>query len=670
MNPPSLRYFSLLSVFLCSASEPWAMDKEVTESLEQELLFLASERVTVITASRIEEPQDRTIATTTVITREQIRQQGARTLLDVFAWVPGLGVTQNTLGIRQIEVRGITSFFSGKVLMLLNGHPLDHNLLLAGNTAVYGDLPIDSIQRVEVVRGAESALYGANAFVGVVNVITQTEADLNGFRLSTGWGSFNTRQQSLSYGRRYDNNTRVVLHFNRADTDGIQALIAEDSLSQKGLSSLAPGRTHLSEQRTDMEWNLGYEGFTLDGRYINKRMGTFTGANLTLSDQSYQDYDDYFIRLSHQWHPAERLNIKTQLYRDFFSPDYLFQITPEFFEQSTLKNARLGGEIEASWQFLPAHTLMAGFSRISEDQYALSRQVGSHPDYLRAVAPSSLPLSRQRYGLYLQEVWDFSPTLKWVAGGRLDDYSDFGSSFNPRLGFNWAFAPGYSARFSYGTAFRAPVFGELYLLNNPLMAGNPGLSPEQAETFEAGVMGRPMPNLQMQITGYLSHLDQMIRLLPYPATNFRYVNSGSLRYAGLELEGRYTLSGLGEGSYLAVHHAWQNPTEQGRLLADVPEHRAHLFFNWAFDPHWSVFSHLWLKGMTTRTAGDNRPSVPGYGVLDLSLNGHNQPWNGVDVSFSVYNLLDQPYADPAPPGIPQDYPASGRTAFGRVSVSF
>ncbi len=664
-----LRHLFCLSALLYS-SVSIALPGTDMDELTQELRFLAAERDTVVTPSRIPEPLDRSIATTTVITRNQIRQMGARTLLDVLAWVPGLGVTQNTLGIRQIEVRGITNFFSGKLLMLLNGHPLDHNLLLAGNTAVYGDIPVGSIERVEVVRGAESALYGANAFTAVVNIITRSETELDGFELSTGWGSFNTRQQRVSFGRRYANGSRVALHFNRADTDGIAAHIPADSLSQQGLPSLAPGRTDLDEQRTDMEWKLGYGGFDLDGRFIHKRMGTFTGANLTLSDSSFQDYDDYFIRLSHRWQATNDLEIKTQAYRDFFSPVYSFEIGPQLREQSSLKNARLGGEIQATWHWRPTHTLMAGLSVVTESQYALDRRVGTDPERLLPITPSTLPMNRHRYGVYLQDVWDITRTVRLATGGRLDDYSDFGSSFNPRLGINWEFRPGYTARFSYGTAFRAPVFGELYIVNNPLMAGNPNLSPEQAETFEAGLMARLTPSLDIQATAYHSRIARMIRLTPDPLTRFRYLNTGSLYHEGLELEGRYQLDELGDGSFLSARHAWQHPVERGRMLADVPAHRAHLFFNWALNQNWSIFSHLLLKGATLREPGDGRRSVPGYGVLDISLNAHDLPYNGLGVSFTVFNLLDQSAVDPAPPGIPGDYPIAGRSFFGQVSINF
>jgi len=89
------------------------------------------------------------------------------------------------------------------------------------------------------------------------------------------------------------------LHFNFTDTNGINSPIPADSSSVQGLNSAAPGKSQLTEGRYDLEWQLGYQDFKLDGRYINKKAGTFFGTAAVLSDdRTQQDYNDYFLRLS------------------------------------------------------------------------------------------------------------------------------------------------------------------------------------------------------------------------------------------------------------------------------------------------------------------------------------------------------------------------------------
>ncbi|MGZ5621915.1 MAG: TonB-dependent receptor plug domain-containing protein, partial [Methylobacter sp.] len=195
VNTPLIGALILNSVAFADAAAP-------NDDLEKELAYLAAERQVVVTASKMEEPVDKTIATTTVITQDDIAHIGARNLLDVLRLVPGIGITQTQFGWREIEVRGIKTLASEKVQIMLNGHPLDHNLQNAGSTWVYDDLPVDTIKRVEVVRGPGSALYGANAFLAVINIITQNAKDLSGLHTSAGWGSFDTQQYRASWGKQ------------------------------------------------------------------------------------------------------------------------------------------------------------------------------------------------------------------------------------------------------------------------------------------------------------------------------------------------------------------------------------------------------------------------------------------------------------------------------------
>jgi outer membrane cobalamin receptor len=657
-----------LSPYLGAYAESAVPDYD--RDLESELKFLAAERQTVVTASKLEERVEKTIATTTVITQDEIRRIGARNLFDALRLVPGIGVTQTALGIREIEVRGVKTFFSEKVLFLLNGHPLDHNLNNAGSTWVYDDLPVDTIQRIEVVRGPGSALYGANAFLAVINIITQDAKDVDGVQTSAGWGSFDTQQYRASWGKQFDNTAEAAIHFNFTDTNGIGTSVPEDSLSIQGKDSLAPGLSQLTERRYDLEWKLGYQGFKLDGRYINKRMGAFVGANFALSDRTDQDYENYFIRLSRTWVIQDDFRIDANIYHDFFSFNNLLQLEPSVFARPALKAARTGGELQGTYRIAANNTLIAGFSYAEEEQYDATHEGGSSPKSLQPIMPFTEAVGRRRWGVYAQDVWDAFDTLRITLGARYDDYSDFGGTFNPRLGLNWEFIDNYSLKFSYGTAYRAPAFGELSLINNQLLAGNSSLEPEEAETFETGIIAHPVSRLTAQAVYYHSRISKIIGLVPTSQSLARYENNGAIISEGVELEGRYDLGEEFQGSYVAANYVYQNPTQNDRRLPNVPHNRANVMLNWAFDSHWSGLAHVLVKSSTARAAGDARNDVPGYAVLNLSLLNRNLLWKGVDVSFTMYNVLDKKYFDPAPPVVPGDYQQAGRAYFGHVSLKF
>lgn len=664
---PALLGLALPGLDAAAGSDPDA-------ELENELKFLAAERQTVVTASKIVERVEKTIATTTVVTQEDIRRMGARNLLDVLRTVPGIGVTQSALGLREIEVRGIKSQFSEKVLLLLNGHPLDQNLHVGGATYTYDDLPVDTLKRIEIVRGPGSALYGANAFLAVINLITLQAKDLDGVQSSAGWGSFGTQQYRLSAGKGFENGAEAAVHFNFTDTDGIGAPITADSLSVQGKSSLAPGPSQLTEQRNDLEWQLGYGGFKLDGRFINKRMGAFVGVQYALSDRTLRNYDNYFLRLSRAWTVGDALTITGQAYYDQLDLNNLLQPTPSQFSQAALTDSRTGGEVQATYRVSARNTAIGGLSYARESQYdVFQSQVGSDPGLLVPGLPFSKEPNRDHWGIYGQDVWDPFDSLRLTLGARYDQYSHFGGTFNPRLGFNWEFVQNYSLKFSYGTAFRAPAFGELSLINNPVWRGNPDLKPEQIETFETGLVAHPLPGLSTQAVYYHSHIGQIIGLVPIGGSISQYENNGSILSEGVEWEARYDSNeNFFPGSYLLANYVYQNPLSQNRSLADVPHNRANLMLNWAFTGHWSGFAQVLVKSQTGRSLLETYKlqDVPGYAMTNMGLATHNLPWKGVDVGFTVYNLLDKTYYDPSPVQMPIDFPAAGRAYFGHISLKF
>jgi len=665
--------YTLLVGALVLNSSAFADSAASNDDLEKELAYLAAERQVVVTASKMEEHVDKTVATTTVITQDDIAHIGARNLLDVLRLVPGIGITQSQLGIREIEVRGVKTLASEKVQVMLNGHPLDHNLQNAGSTWVYDDLPVDTIKRVEVVRGPGSALYGANAFLAVINIITQNAKDLNGLHTSAGWGSFDTQQYRASWGKQFKNSAEAALHFNFTDTNGIKSPISVDSLSVQGLSSAAPGKSQLTEGRYDLEWQLGYQDFKLDGRYINKRTGSFFGAASILSDaRTQQDYNDYFLRLSRTWKIQNNFTVDTQVFHDYYSADNIWQIAPSQFFRTGFQDTRTGGEIQANYHISDTQTIISGFSYAKEQQGNLIDESGPDPTHLITALSSSEERTRRRWGVYIEDVWDPLKNVRMTLGARYDRYSDFGGTFNPRLGFNWEFVKNYSLKFSYGTAYRAPAFGELGLVNNPVVLGNPMLKPEEVKTFEAGIIAHPVKGLTTQATYYHSAINQLISQVPGQTTAFRYDNNGSVVAEGVELETRYDFDGNLKGSYVSANYVLQHSVQLNQQLADVPRHRTNLTALWAFDNTWSSFAHVLIKGSTLRNPGDTRNNVPGYALLDVGLLGKNMLGKKVDISFNVYNLFDKRYYDPAPTSLNfiGDYQMAGRAFFGHISLKF
>ena len=620
----------------------------------------------VTTASKIKEKVSKSVATTTVIDQKQIKEMGARNLLDVLKIVPGFGITQSIYGVRQIEVRGIRTDFSEKVLFMLNGHPLDNMLLSATGVFNFDDLPITTIKRVEILRGSSSALYGANAFMAVINIITQGAEDLDGFHASVAGGSFDTQQYQLSWGEKFNNGFEAALHFNYADTNGYDSPLYTDS------SQTTLGTSNLPERRVDFEWQLAYEDFEFEGRYIDKKQGTFFGITSILSDdKAEQNYTNYFLKLSHQWETSDSFTIDTQIFYDSFESVQTWNVAPNTYTFPVFQNTRLGGEIQATYTLNDTQTLIAGFSYATDSQDGIDERIGADFSSSVPIPSSTAEYKRNHWGVYIQDVWDPFENLRLTLGLRYDQYSDFGGTLNPRVGFNWEFSEGYSLKFSYGTAYRAPSFGELTFKDNPVLVGNSTLSPELVETFEVGIIAQPIKGLTTQVIYYYTDVDKIIAPTG-TSLPLAYENTGNIITQGVETEIRYNLTGNLSGSYFLANGVWQNTIQSDRKVADVPSFRINLMANWAIDETWSSFAHVLIKDSTPRNLGDVRADVPGYAIVNMGILGKGLFNDKVDIGFNIHNLFDKKYYDPAPQNLDftGDFQAPGITFFGHIDVHF
>ena len=671
--------------------------------LESEFRFLDAERDTVMTASRTEEKTSESIASSTILTQKDIERMGARTLSDALRIVPGLGVTQTGQGVTSYDIRGVRTTASEKVLMLLNGHPLDQDLANPGSTWTYDDMPVDTIKRIEVVRGSSSALYGANAMMAVINIITQTPEDTDGVESSLGVGNYNTEQVRLSAGKKFEKGV-AGFHFNFRNTDGSPITINEDNLSIWNDPSLAPATRGEGTKRYDLEWNTSYLGFKLDGRFIDKTVNPLLDGYGVVDHYNNTHYSNYFLRLSRDFELNNDLSLSTQVFYDAFNQQVnAYQppnpLLPNPNLNSGSNNTRAGTELTANYRLFNNNTLIGGFNFASEF-YSNPYNNQTSSDGSIVTGPR---LSRTRVGVYLQDLWEVTKHLHLSVGGRFDKYSDFAAVYNPRVGFNWEFVDDYSVKFSYGTAYRAPTPGEMDSETSSKVLGNPYLQPETSKTLEVGLVGKPINNLRLEATYFRTMISDMIGIAGASVSSgtesYRpkvMVNQGDLFTQGVELEGRYDFHGDYHGSYVLVNYvnqnaflsnapllifANQNNPDQTRsfdlngLSPFVPRNRVNVIGNWQVNRYWNSWLNLLFNGTVNRTstvsAGLPLASIPSYELVNLSIRNHEQIAKGVDVSLTIYNLLNAITTDPATSqSYPGDFTNSGRSFFGHVNYRF
>ncbi len=683
--------------------DPFDELRELERNLEQELEWLQAESY-VITASKVPEDIKKSAASISVVTDREIRRMGARELKDVLRSLPGFSFQNERHGSYDLEIRGVLRDADQNVLFLLNNNSLNTNYW-GGIGPSYLPLTLENIKRIEVVRGPGSALYGANAFSAVVNIITKEPEELEGFELTAKGGSYATQQYNLLLGKSYGE-LGIGLNANYFDSDTFRGYIEQDvqtELDQRlgSQASLAPGDTNGSDRKYDLSVILQYKNFRFDGVYAKRDRVPSIGIAPILNIGSETPSTDYAMNLTYVKDLNKGLTLQGRAYHNYTYMDYYYQIYPEnavlptptgpqiwpegMIGAPSNKNTRTGAELQATYAFNEANTIVAGATYEYMNQYDVKALSNYFATPVKDVAIPREDVSEvshiQNYNrevdrtfaaLFLEDLWDLRKDLRLTLGARYDNYSDFGDSFNPRAGLVWEFLAGYDLKLLYGRAFRAPSFYELYNENNPAFVGNPDLRPETVDTYELSAGAQITPTLDIRLTAFRNLIHDSIELATYETQDV-FENQGDIRTQGIEAEFTYE---FGKGNHLAANYTYQDAQnlEADEALYKVPEHKGNLMANLRVSKYINLYGEYYFQEGFSRQKDDPRnDDNPGFGVCNATLIVRKflpQP-DTLEVRASVYNLLDEGYTVPTDKdGLPVDYPMPGRHFLVELQYTF
>ena len=649
----------------------------------------------VITASRVLEDIKKTSSSVTVITDRQIRQMGARHLADVLQTVPGVNYFYYFVGNHSLYASGLPSQYSHRMLLMVNSHPLNENH--TGGVTMHDTLTLDNVKRIEVIRGPGSALYGANAFAGVINVITKEAEDIDGWEVTTRGGSYDTQQYNLLYGKTF-NDVEIAFNYNYFNTHGFNGHVNKDYQSARDRlfltnASLAPGRMRGDDDKYDIALTIKYKGLKLDGRYVERDWNLPVGWYGALSKNSYFSLKNCYLNLSYERTLFEGLDLFAKVYRNYDSLNHRFQHYPEGSAQITpfglvimpkgmismpsARNNRTGFEIQTTWKMNDSNTVVAGITYEEMKQY----DVGTKRNYIETSIPFVIlplfavrnitdiqnfgnPAKRNFKAFFIEDIWDITDNLRLTVGVRYDDYSDFGDSVNPRAGLTWEFVKGYDLKLLYGTAFRAPSFSELYNRGT----GDPNLDPEEVETYRVSLGAEITPSLSSRVTWFRNSVKDHISIMMKPGPKFfRNVNFDKKKSEGLEVEMKYD---FGRGTYLAVNYTYIILKEM--FLWVTPKHRGNVMANIRLSRYLNFYAACHFEDGWRRDSGDKRDDMSGYGIVNVTLIAKKflKGYEGLELRGSVYNLFNKDYTSPAKTQLPNDTPRPGRNFMVEVKYKF
>jgi iron complex outermembrane receptor protein len=631
--------------------------------------------IRIITASKVPEPRSKSTSNVYVLTASELKRLGVRTYHEALQMIPGFSVYLNTFGERVITLRGVYVADSPGVLILLNGHVLNGAREGTAVGQFLDEIPIEIIERIEVIRGPGSALYGANAFLGVINIITKKADDMGGLelRLNTEFESGNDIGQTynLQYGKRFENDMGLSLNVNWLNHDGPELWASPDYFGRSGHAST--GR-----EQFDLQATLELGEFELHSRYFHRSADAFFGVLNVLEEGSDLDTDGMHVEAEWTHSLNANLELKARAYLDHIIFDNYYVGFPPgtapagspfvawngtgLLGNPSIDETHFGGELQFTYEGRDSHILVGGIAYRYESQHDAQNYANRNPLPLPEVVNVSDVFNwiknahRSIYSVYVQDIWDLHDALRLTTGVRFDEFSDFGSTVNPRIGLSWRISDRFDTKLSYGKAFRAPSFNAQFLRSNPVSKSNPDLNAEEVQTFEASLAYKHGNRFLGSLTYYHTEIDDLIQVVP--GINM-YENAGKVDIDGLELELRLMFN---RGGYLRGYYTVNSSSiDSGDNSANVPASTTGYELNLPIGEklNWNV--NAYWQSETEREMGDARDNVNDYGVLNTTLLVQNF-WKGLELRFSVLNVLDNDYVYPAPRNTyVNDYPAPGRS---------
>ncbi len=609
--------------------------------------------VEIVTASKFGQRQSQTASAVTVIDKQQIKQFGHRTLGDVLRTVPGFFITNN----RIYENTGFRGFdqaddYNGRMLIMIDGIRTNETIYDSGLTGNELPIDIDLIERIEVVRGPGSSMYGSNAFFAVINLITRNGEDFTGGEVAGSWSSFDTYKGRFSYGRKQDN--------------GLEYLISGSGLTSEGPTLAFPEQANVNQPsgltKTNPEKGqqvfakVRWGDFSFEGGYGRRKRHYGTGAHGTNfdDDRTFSQDNEAFFNLQYDTDLSPKLALTTRA----FYGDYVYNSNYQYGDVPNITQAHAwwtGFESRLLSTHFDDHKLIAGLE-VQENWQQKQLNFDTNPYYLY----SDDNLDSYRIGVYLQDDFSITDQLMLSLGARLDDYSLVNKLlFSPRLGLVYQPLPDTRLRLQYGKAFRAPnisqQFGESAETETTYgFRANPTLQPELIETYELGLEQTLAKYWLIKATGYFMELEKRLAYENYDDTTFQYANGDKQIGYGGEFElSRQWENGLALRTAYSLQYA---ENQDGGSLNYVPRHLYQLNL---MAP---LFSSQWLGGLEMQALSGRQTDadrLPSYTRMNLSL--LYQPVKSLDLSATLYDVFDNYRYDPADEESLRRTPQEGRT---------
>lgn len=428
-------------------------------------------------------------ASVTVITADDIQKYGYRTLADVLETLRGFYVIYDR-NYTYVGVRGFLQpqDYNARVLFLVDGHRINDNIFDGAYVGTEFPVDIDLIDRIEIIRGPNSSIYGTGAFAAVINVITKRGRDLNALETSASAGSWNSYKGRITYGERFDS--------------GVETLASGSFYNSLGHNRLffpefdSPATNHGIAQHADADQSYNVFGDVLYGDFDfhvvqgsrTKHIPTASFATVfddprtrTTDSRGYVDLQYHHTFGS--WETLARLSYDWYSYNGVYIYDYAGAGVPPYTQNYDAASGTWWDfQGDASRTFFEKHKVTMGMEfRQDLRQQQVNYDIGPYKPYFDSHRSSWLS------AVYFQDEYSLGKGFYLVAGLRSDWYERFAATLSPRVGLLYKPEPNTDIRLNCSWAFRAPNDYESFYAGNNTNMANPALKPEKVRSWDIDV---------------------------------------------------------------------------------------------------------------------------------------------------------------------------------------
>ncbi len=526
--------------------------------IEDDFLQSLNEASEIATATKLN--LDKTPATVTVLKEEFIRETGLKRLIDILPFIPGIETSMTSSGKKQIIVRGMKSSYRDKIKVLINGVDVTNNLY--SNQFYYYNFPLSLVKRIEFTKSPDSIIYGSNAFLGVLNVITRD--DLNENQMSVYFSTLESMEASY-FQNIQQGSYRILLdaHYSTSHPDlQTPTAVRIDLRSHRADVFRAARDAHTQEKNLGVGAAVKKGAYTFDMRIEDYIKEDFFGISRvpTLKDDKNVELRHIYARLHYGDYIMPDLKVETDVGYKNYMWDGEFRTIPYDAQPTNdpAKDMIFGGLIHESEYFLKSnfkymtqtHNLVVQLDAKYTKPYDTYYQ-----QYVEALGDTKSTLNLGPHGEKLhgrnniikegidrkiiaaavEDLITLRSDFSFVLGYRFDHYNDFGSNDSYKAGLVYNFSNRQTGKLLYNHSFRAPSWVELYAQTAAEFNGNPDIKPETIDMLELQYLAEVFGNDKLKLNFYYGkNRDTIDRYYDMSSGKRIYKNMGEITLKGLE----------------------------------------------------------------------------------------------------------------------------------------